>query len=150
MQEISMSRLNHSIIHLLHRAGQVADEMFSAELPGSDLTPRQYAVLSALAKYQTASQTQIVEETGVDRSTVAEIVKRLLQRGAVVRRRAKHDARAYAVRLTASGNAILRQAEPAAQRVSERLLKQMPASRRSEFVEALAVVARTGGLGAKR
>jgi DNA-binding MarR family transcriptional regulator len=144
MQDISMSRLNQSIIHLLHRAGQVADEMFSAEMQGSDLTPRQYAVLSALAKHQTASQTQIVEETGVDRSTVAEIVKRLLQRGAVVRRRAKHDARAYAVRLTASGNAILRQAEPAAQRVSERLLKPMPASRRSEFVEALAIVARAG------
>jgi DNA-binding MarR family transcriptional regulator len=137
MQDIIASRLEHSVLHLLHRAGQVADELFAAEMAGSDLTPRQYAVLTALAKHETASQTDIVKETGIDRSTLADIVKRLVERGALVRRRAKHDARAYAVRLTPAGQAVLKQAEPAAQRVNERLLKQLPAARRAELTDAL-------------
>jgi DNA-binding MarR family transcriptional regulator len=113
--------------------------MFASEI-GADITPRQYAVLSALAKYQTATQTQIVNDTGIDRSTVAEIVKRLLRRGAITRRRAKDDARAYAVSLTPTGQTLLRQAELAAQRVDQRLLKRMSASRHREFVKALSTI----------
>jgi|SRR5689334_9498705 DNA-binding MarR family transcriptional regulator len=140
MQDVPMSRLDASLLHLLHRAGQVADELFTSEMTESDLTPRQYAVLAALAKHQTASQTTIVDETGIDRSTVAEIVKRLLHRGVLARRRAKHDARAYAVRLTPAGQAALRQAEPIAQRVNDRLLKQLGTSRRAEILDALSTI----------
>ncbi len=138
MHDNSGGRLDQSVLHLLHRAGQVADELFAAEMAGGELTPRQFAVLAALAKHETASQTDIVRETGIDRSTLADIVKRLVQKGALARRRAKHDARAYAVRLTPAGQAILKQAEPAAQRVNDRLLKQVGGTRRGELVDALA------------
>src|SRR5688572_26451891 len=129
MQDHSQRRLEQSVLHLLHRAGQVADELFAAEMAGSDLTPRQYAVLSALAQREAASQTDIVRETGIDRSTLADIVKRLVERGVLTRRRAKHDARAYSVRLTPMGSAILREAEPAAQRVGDRLLRHVAGGR---------------------
>jgi DNA-binding MarR family transcriptional regulator len=138
-QSVSVSRLDQPIVHLLHRAGQVADEMFASEI-AADITPRQYAVLSTLAKYQTATQIQIVNDTGIDRSTVAEIVKRLLRRGVITRRRAKEDARAYAVSLTPTGQTLLRQVEPAVQRVDQRLLKRMSATQRREFVEALSTI----------
>lgn len=145
MHDNPEGRLDHSVLHLLHRAGQVADDLFATEMAGAELTPRQFAVLKALAKRDTASQTDIVRETGIDRSTLADIVKRLVQRGALVRRRAKHDARAYAVRLTPAGHAILKQAEPAAQRVNDRLLKQIGGSRRNDLVEALASIVKTQG-----
>jgi DNA-binding MarR family transcriptional regulator len=145
MQDSNEGRLDQSVLHLLHRAGQVADELFAAEMGGSDLTPRQYAVLTALAKRDTASQTDIVKETGIDRSTLADIVKRLVQRGALARRRSKMDARAYAVRLTPAGQSLLKQAEPAAQRVNERLLKQIQGARRSELVEGLANIVKSHG-----
>ena len=37
-------RMHRSPMHLLHRAGQCAETLFTAETP-SDLTPRQFAVL---------------------------------------------------------------------------------------------------------
>lgn len=140
MHDIKHNHLDKSALHLLHRAGQIADELFAAEMAGSDLTPRQFAVLAALARHDTASQTDIVRETGIDRSTLADIVKRLVARGSLARRRARHDARAYAVRLTPAGQTALRQAEPAVQRVNERLLKALAGPRRAELVNALSTI----------
>lgn len=130
--------LSESMLHLLHRAGQVADEMFSEEMHGSDLTPRQFAVLRVLQRLESASQTDIVNETGIDRSTLADIVKRLVARGLIARRRSKSDARAYAVRLTPSGKDALKSAEPASERVETRLLKSLPQARRDAFIDSLA------------
>lgn len=140
MQLKDRNALNDSLMHLLHRAGQAADELFADEMAGSDLTPRQFAVLNALAAHENASQTEIVEMTGIDRSTLADIVKRLVQRGLLARRRSKQDARAYAVRLTPQGQSVLRQAEPAADRASERMLRAMPQPRREDLIKALGLL----------
>ncbi len=131
-----------SILHLFHRAGQVADDLFATAMIGSDLTPRQYAVLAVLAKHENASQTDIVGQTGIDRSTLADIVKRLVDRGLLARRRSKFDARAYSVRLTAAGQAALRSTAPVAARVEEQLLKAVPVAKREEFAAALAAIVR--------
>ncbi|MEZ5857212.1 MAG: MarR family transcriptional regulator [Hyphomicrobiaceae bacterium] len=140
MASESQSRLNDSMLHLLHRAGQVADELFATEMQGSDLTPRQFAVLQVLQRLETASQTDIVNATGIDRSTLADIVKRLVTRGLIARRRSKVDARAYAVRLTPAGKEALEQAQPASERVEGRLLKSLPQTRRDAFVDALSAL----------
>jgi DNA-binding MarR family transcriptional regulator len=137
MQSFNSGPLSDSMLHLLHRAGQVADEMFSKEMEGSDLTPRQFAVLRVLLRLEAASQTDIVNETGIDRSTLADIVKRLVARGLIVRRRSKSDARAYAVRLTPAGREALKTAEPASERVESRLLETLPQPRRDAFVDSL-------------
>ena len=138
MTDNNASPLAESMLHLLHRAGQVADEMFSEEMQGSDLTPRQFAVLRVLQRLESASQTDIVNETGIDRSTLADIVKRLVARGLIARRRSKSDARAYAVRLTPTGRDALKSAEPASERVESRLLKSLPQVRRDAFIDSLA------------
>ena len=131
-----------SILHLLHRAGQVADDLFSKEIRDASLTPRQYAVLVVVSQNDNASQTDIVTATGIDRSTLADIVKRLVGRGLVQRRRSKLDARAYALKLSPAGAALLRTTEPAVASVESHILGQLPASRRPEFMEGLAAIAR--------
>lgn len=137
MANMKIDTVCPSMLHLLHRAGQIADEMFTEEMFGSDLTPRQFAVLGVLQRLEMASQTDIVNETGIDRSTLADIVKRLVARGLIARRRSKEDARAYAVRLTASGRDALKAAEPASERVESRLLKSLPQTRRDAFIDNL-------------
>jgi MarR family transcriptional regulator, temperature-dependent positive regulator of motility len=72
--------LGRSPIHLLHRAGQCAGDIFAAEVKGS-LTPRQLAVLTAVAANEGLSQTDLVQSTGVDRSTLADIVRRFEREG---------------------------------------------------------------------
>ena len=127
--------LDRSPVHLLHRAGQCASDIFQAEI--ADLTPRQLAVLMTVAGDEGASQTKLVDATGIDRSTLADIVRRLCRKGFLQRRRTREDARAYAIKLTDEGRRVLRSAEPLAKRVDDRVLGALPAGRREAFMAAL-------------
>ena len=134
-----------SAVHLLHRAGQCADEMFSLSLTAVSLTPRQYAVLKAVEISVEPSQTTLVELTGIDRSTIADIVRRLVERGLLQRRRTRKDARMYALRLSVKGSAAIRQAEPAAQSTDEKLLAALAPAERRAFIDALSRIVNTNG-----
>jgi MarR family transcriptional regulator, temperature-dependent positive regulator of motility len=137
MARPSSESMDTSIIHAIHRASQCATEAFHAELGSLDVTPRQLAVLRAIETSSDPSQTTLVNATGIDRSTLADIMQRMLKKGLVARKRTKEDARAYAVSLTASGRSLLRKATPAADKVDGRLLDALPASRRTAFMRDL-------------
>lgn len=142
-REPANNRLERSPLHLLHRAGQCAAEMFQIELGGDDLTPRQYAVLLTVAQNEGLNQTQLVELTGIDRSTLADIVRRMLKKGLLQRRRTRDDARAYSVRLTDQGTRILKAHDPLARRVDERILASLPNSQRDRFLQDLNAIVQT-------
>ena len=133
-------RLTRSPLHMLHRASQCAGDVFHGEIGGDDLTPRQYAVLLTVSQNEGISQTGLVERTGVDRSTLADIVRRMLKKGLLQRRRTKEDARAYAVKLTEEGKRQLRQADPVSRRVDDRILESLPTRQREQFLDDLAAI----------
>ena len=126
--------------HLLHMASQRADNLFAEQ--GSPLSPRQYIVLTMLEGGEGGSQTDIVRATGIDRSTLAELVKRLVRAGYVRRRRSKADARAYVVRLTTNGRKALDSSRGAAMLTDERLFAPVTARHRAQFLEQLTRVAK--------
>jgi DNA-binding MarR family transcriptional regulator len=136
-RDSTSDRLSRSPIHLLHRAGQCAGDIFHAEMKDGDLTPRQLAVLVTVAHNEGLSQTGLVDRTGIDRSTLADIVRRMQKKGLLQRRRTKEDARAYAVKLTDEGRKVLRTAEPLAKKVDERILDALPTRQREQFVDEL-------------
>ena len=136
-RESAPNRLERSPLHLLHRAGQCAAEVFQAELGSGDLTPRQFAVLVTVSQHEGLSQTHLVERTGIDRSTLADIVRRMLKKGLLQRRRTKEDARAYAVKLTDEGWRVLKSAEPMSRRVDERILSSLTVAQRDRFLQDL-------------
>ena len=144
-------RLRRSPSHLLHRAGQCAGDVFHAEMSDADLTPRQFAVLVTVSQHEGVSQTGLVERTGIDRSTLADIVSRMLKKGLLQRRRTKEDARAYAVKLTEEGRRILRSSDPLAKKVDERILEALPSKQREQFIGLLlSIVDRLQGLPSER
>ena len=108
----------------------------------TDLTPRQYAILASVSHNPDISQTGLVDQTGVDRSTLADIVRRLVKKGLLQRKRTRRDARMYAVRLTQKGQSALTAAKPAAARVDQRLLSALRADQRGSFIEALGEIVR--------
>jgi len=134
---MAVGRLERSPIHLLHRAGQCASDIFQGEIGEGDLTPRQYAVLVAVSQNEGVSQTLLVEKTGVDRSTLADIVRRMLKKGLLQRRRTKEDARAYAVKLTEDGWKVLKATDPLAKRVDDKILGVLPNAQRERFLQDL-------------
>jgi DNA-binding MarR family transcriptional regulator len=139
-REDKADRLVRSPLHMLHRASQCAGDVFHGEIGGDDLTPRQYAVLLTVSQHEGISQTGLVERTGVDRSTLADIVRRMLKKGLLQRRRTKEDARAYAVKLTEEGRRQLKLADPVARRVDDRILDALPTKQREQFLDDLAVI----------
>ncbi len=136
-------RLNRSPIHLLHRAGQCAGDIFHAEMKVGGLTPRQLAVLLTVSQNEGLSQTGLVDRTGIDRSTLADIVRRMQRKGLLQRRRTREDARAYAVKLTDEGRRVLRQAEPVGRKVDDRILEALPNKHRDQFVDDLLTIVDT-------
>ncbi|MFQ5625289.1 MAG: MarR family winged helix-turn-helix transcriptional regulator [Methyloligellaceae bacterium] len=141
--ESEQRELNHSAIHLLHRAGQCAGDLFTEEVIHEGLTPRQYAVLLTVSRNEGLSQTELVARTGIDRSTLADIIRRMLNKGLISRRRTRKDARVYSVTLTNEGRMALRAAEPAAVQADARLLAALPPAEREQFLDSLAAIVRT-------
>ncbi|MEO8650720.1 MAG: MarR family transcriptional regulator [Hyphomicrobiaceae bacterium] len=135
--------LARSPIHLLHRAGQCAADIFTAEMAGLDLTPRQFAVLLTVSMNEGLSQTDLVMLTGIDRSTLADIVRRMLKKGLLQRRRTREDARAYAVKLTDEGMRILAAARPKVEAVDARILLALSSEQQSNLVSDLKAIVET-------
>jgi MarR family transcriptional regulator, temperature-dependent positive regulator of motility len=133
--------LDNSIIHALHRATQAANDIFAKDQPAYGLTPRQLAVLVSIAENEGGNQRSVVDRTGIDRSTLAEVMRRLQRKGLLARRRTKDDARAYAVRLTGAGRALLQDAGEKALRTEERLVAALSSQDRQDLIRLLDVVA---------
>ena len=118
--------INRSAMHLLHRAGQCAGDLFAEEVVIA-LTPRQFAALLTISKEEGLSQTDLVELTGIDSSTLADIIRRMMKKGLILRRRTKADARVYAVKLTEEG-------------ANARLLAALPETKRADFLDSLSTI----------
>lgn len=132
------SALDRSPSHLLHRAVQLALDIYAEELGAGAVTQRQFAVLAAAAEHDGATQTDLVRLTGIDRSTMAEMAARLIAKGLLQRRRSPSDARANAVSLTEAGRAVLEAARPKMAAADARLLKLISGGgRRQAFVGLL-------------
>ena len=134
-------RLSESPSHLLRRAEQFAAEIFlKADLPDG-VTLRQTVLLAAIAEADGASQSNLVGATGVDRSTLAEMMARMEQKGFIVRSAAEDDGRAKSVSLTNEGRRRLEGALPAMRAVDKALLEALPANRQASFKATLLVLA---------
>lgn len=131
--------LNRSVLHLLYRAMQCASNLFESEI--EIMTPRQFAVLAALDGEEGASQAMLTKRTGIDRSTLSEVVQRILAKGFVVRRRSTTDRRAYTVKLTRQGRQKLTSVRPVVERVDDQILAMIPSRQRDAFVQALSALA---------
>jgi DNA-binding MarR family transcriptional regulator len=127
--------------HLIRRCQQFYGDLYAREAGARELTKPQFTLLAALDQNEGASQTALVEITGIDRSTLAEMVRRMLERGLLTRERAEEDQRANAVAISPSGRKALRSARNAADRAERALLEALPAPDRQKFIKALREIA---------
>jgi DNA-binding MarR family transcriptional regulator len=126
------------VADLIHQVEQIASEAFEISITEGNLTLRQYAVLRAIqAAEGPPSQTHIVKATGIDRSTIADVVARLETRKLVSRKRTRADARAYALQLTKEGAAALKSAEAASLASEAAILNCLSPDERRVFIKML-------------
>jgi DNA-binding MarR family transcriptional regulator len=122
-----------STAHAIHRLGQLTEEQFARSAGGLGITARQVVVLAIADQLEGASQTKLCEISGIDRSTLADMVRRLVQRGLLDRQRTREDARRNAIRITSEGRNLLEQVLPIAHQVDRELLQGLSPSERETF-----------------
>lgn len=122
-----------STSHLLHRAQQLASDRFSGFVGEDSVTLRQYVVLTAIAEKPGSSQNDLVRVTGIDRSTLADMVQRLDRHGFVARKESESDARANVLELTEDGKQMLARARQYAKAADSAILDALPPSKREPF-----------------
>ncbi len=147
MAQDNTTHFQRSILHLLRRVDQCAAQLYSTESSESDLTLRQLAILTAISEQEDLSQTDLVTMTGIDRSTVAGIVSRLIRKGLLERRRSPSDGRAYCVRLSRKGAKAVAGADRLYTRIEKKLLAGLPQNEASQFATTLKTIltAQTSG-----
>jgi len=124
--------------HLMHRALQLALDIYAEEAGAGGPTQRQFAVMEAVSVKEGLTQTDLVRATGIDRSTLADLVARMTTKGLLSRERSALDARAKAVRLSAEGQALLESARPRVEAADKRIMGLLPKAKRDGFLEMLA------------
>lgn len=139
-EKIMRHDTQRSILHLLRRVDQCAAQLYSTEASDSDLTLRQLSILTAISQEPNLSQTDLVTKTGIDRSTVAGIVSRLISKGLLERRRSPDDGRAYCVKLSKRGIKAIAGADRLYTRIEKKLLAGLPATEANQFVTSLKTI----------
>jgi len=139
-----VAALEQSPSHLLHRALQRALDIYVEEFGESGITQRQFAVLAAADEREGATQADLVRITGIDRSTLADMARRMIGKGLLERERSNVDARANAVRLTDAGHEALAEARPKMTQADARLMKLISGGgRRATFLALLRDLTKT-------
>ncbi|MGV3579488.1 MarR family winged helix-turn-helix transcriptional regulator [Brevundimonas sp.] len=133
--------LAESPSHLMHRALQLALDIYSEEAGEGGPTQRQFAVMEAVSVKEGLTQTELVRATGIDRSTLADLVARMTTKGLLSRERSSLDARAKAVRLSPEGQALLDAARPRVEAADKRIMGLLPKAKRDGFLDMLAEIA---------
>ena len=126
--------------HLLRRSHQRSYELFT-QIVGSDVTRQQIALLIALSQKPGASQNELVGLTGFDKSTLKEMLGRMVAKKWVERERDPEDSRAWKMHVTPEGEALLDEKMDKVRLVQEEILASLPVDTRSVFLRCLRILA---------
>ncbi|HEY7621924.1 MAG TPA: MarR family transcriptional regulator [Solirubrobacteraceae bacterium] len=142
-----MSRVRFDLLaapgHLIRRAQQHHAALW-VERVDAELTSVQFAVLVAVHERPGLDQRTLGTMLSIDGSTVADVCRRMAERGLIVRERSPDDARRYGLGLTAQGEAVLRQLAPRVAALGEDLLGPLTQRERETLMRLLRKVVLRG------
>jgi DNA-binding MarR family transcriptional regulator len=122
---------------LIRRLHQIHVAIFLEECADFGITPVQFSLMSVLADHAPVDQASLAAEIGVDRTTVAGVLRRLEDRGLIARTGHRDDRRLKMCRLTAKGAQLVRRMEAAVRRAHDRTVAALPPDMQRLFVELL-------------
>lgn len=141
-----MTDVNDMPGHLVRRFQQIAVAVFHAEVAaaGFDLTPVQYAALVRTGANPGIDQATLAGLIAYDRTTIAGVVDRLVQKGLVAREVSGRDRRARELSITKEGERVLRQVTPAVEEAQRVMLNGLSEAEAHEFMRLLRKVTEAG------
>lgn len=124
--------------YLIRRLHQIHVAIFLEECAEYGITPVQYAVMTALLNHPGADQVTIARDAAIDRTSVADVLARLAQRGLVRREAGIKDKRMRIAVLTGEGENIARRMEHASLSAQAKLVAPLSAEKRNQLMALMA------------
>jgi DNA-binding MarR family transcriptional regulator len=122
---------------LVRRLHQIHSALFFEETQSFNITPVQFSLLTVLLHQSGSDQVTIASEVGLDRTNVADVLRRLRRRGLVRVERSRADRRSMVASLTDEGVKVTTRMHAAVLRAQERLLVPLAPAFQPAFVEML-------------
>lgn len=123
--------------YLIRRLHQIHVAIFLEECAEYGITPVQYAVMTALLNHPGADQVTIARDAAIDRTSVADVLARLAQRGLVRREPGKQDRRMRIAVLTDEGERIAREMEHASLGAQAKLMAPLTAAKHAQLMDLM-------------
>ncbi len=123
--------------YLIRRLHQIHYALFFEECAEFGITPVQYGLLTILSTSPDSDQVTLANALGIDRTNVADVLRRLEQGGLITRQRNIEDRRMVLARLTAEGEELVERMHPSMARAQERLLDVLDPAEREAFLATL-------------
>jgi DNA-binding MarR family transcriptional regulator len=124
--------------YLIRRLNQIHYALFFEECGHENITPVQYGVLTAVLIRPGIDQTEIGSELGLDRTTTADVVRRLETKELVRREVDQRDRRARRVFITDKGAALTEELYEGMAGASQKMLSPLTPEKQELFVSLLA------------
>jgi DNA-binding MarR family transcriptional regulator len=127
--------------YLIRRLDSRAASLYETFTGQSDLTPRQFGVLLTLFQAGPLPQSELGNRLHLDRSTLGEMLQRMVERRLVERRAHERDRRAVEITVTDTGKSALLAAVQQALEAQKALLSPLPDYLRPVFLKCLQILA---------
>jgi DNA-binding MarR family transcriptional regulator len=125
---------------LLRCASNIADSAYYKQLGNAEITPRQLALLLSLRNDGEMTQSRLSEIIKLDRSTINEMVPRMIERNLISKCNSPDDKRAIHLSITSHGLQILKRILPATVLSQEMILAPLPKEYRRIFRHCLEMI----------
>jgi MarR family transcriptional regulator, lower aerobic nicotinate degradation pathway regulator len=122
---------------LLRRLHQIHIALFLEECGDEMVTPVQYSVLQALSSAGAADQSSLSRAVSLERTNVADVLRRLEARGFVRRVSFFNDRRMVLTEITPLGRALLKRVSAASDRAHARTIAALSPRDRASFLRTL-------------
>jgi DNA-binding MarR family transcriptional regulator len=118
----------------------IADASYYKQVGNAEITPRQFGILLSLQKSGHMTQAALSLVTRMDRSTINEMVPRMIERGLISKSNSPDDKRAIHLSITAHGLKTLNELLPATTLSQEMILATLPKEYRRIFKHCLEMI----------
>jgi DNA-binding MarR family transcriptional regulator len=125
---------------LLRCASNIADASYYKQVGSAEITPRQFAILLSLRNGGHMTQAALSAVTRMDRSTINEMVPRMLERNLISKSNSPHDKRAIHLSITAHGLKTVKNLLPLTIRSQEMIVASLPKEYRRIFKHCLETI----------
>lgn len=137
-----MNSDSHSTLYsrpgfLIRRLHQIHCALFLEETKEFNVTPVQYSMLSVLKEYGEMDQLTLALRVGLERTSVAEVIPRLEERGLLERRVNTQDKRMKLVKLSSKGRYLLKKMSASAERAHQRTINGLDVNDQKKFLQYL-------------